>query len=179
MAERFESLNTELTSWLESQHIFFVATAAKDGHVNLSPKGQSSLKVTSPNELIWLNLTGSGNETAAHLLDSNRMTLMWCAFEGPPRILRVYGTAATVHPRDPDWSDCADILPAETGARQYFRMRIDLVQTSCGYAVPLMDFLEDRKVLSMWSEKRGQAGIEDYWEEKNMLSLDGRPTGIK
>ena len=146
--------------------------------MNLSPKGQDSLKVLSPTELIWLNLTGSGNETAAHLLDSNRITLMWCAFEGPPRILRVYGTAETIHPRDPDWARCTELIPAKLGARQYYRVAIDLVQTSCGYSVPLMDFKEDRKVLEMWSEKRGQARIEAYWQEKNTNSIDGLPTGI-
>ena len=178
MGDRFKTLNDDLRTWIESQHVFFVATAAKEGSVNVSPKGQDSLKVLSPTELIWLNLTGSGNETAAHLLDTNRITIMWCAFEGPPRILRVYGTAETVHPRDPEWQACTELIPAALGARQYHRVTIDLVQTSCGYSVPLMDFQEDRKVLEMWSEKRGQDGIEAYWEEKNTQSIDGFPTGI-
>jgi len=178
MSERFPSLNAEFTDWIGKQHMFFVASAAQDGYVNVSPKGQESLHVVSDNELLWLNLTGSGNETAAHLLDTNRLTLMWCAFTGPPRILRVYGTAETIHRDDPDWQACTELLPAPLGARQYYKVHIDLVQTSCGYAVPLMDFNEDRKVLSMWSEKRGDEGIKDYWKEKNAVSLNGAPTGI-
>ena len=178
MAEQFASLSPELIEWIGEQHIFFVATAAAQGHVNLSPKGQDSLRVINGNELIWLNLTGSGNETAAHLLDTNRMTLMWCAFEGLPRILRVYGSADTIHPRDAHWATCTELLPPSVGARQYFRLNIELVQTSCGYAVPFMDYREDRKVLSDWAEKRGTEGIRDYWRDRNQKSIDGLPTGI-
>jgi hypothetical protein len=178
MAQQFESLSAELIEWIGQQHVFFAATAARDGRVNVSPKGQDSLRVVNEREILWLNLTGSGNETAAHLLDSNRMTLMWCAFEGLPRILRVYGSAEIIHPRDDRWAACATLIAPPVGARQYFRLNIDLVQTSCGYAVPLMDFTEDRQVLAQWAEKRGQEGIRDYWLEKNHRSLDGLPTGI-
>ncbi len=178
MAEQFASLSQELIDWIDQQHIYFVATAAQRGRVNLSPKGQDSLRVVDGNQLIWLNLTGSGNETAAHLLDTNRMTLMWCAFEGLPRILRIYGSADTIHPRDADWAACAALLPPPVGARQYFKLNIDLVQTSCGYAVPFMDYVEDREVLSNWAEKRGEQGIQDYWREKNQVSIDGLPTQI-
>lgn len=178
MAEQFDALSTELIEWIGQQHVFFVATAARDGRINLSPKGQDSLRVVNGRELVWLNLTGSGNETAAHLRDSNRMTLMWCAFEGLPRILRVYGTSDTVHPRDAEWDDCARIVAPTLGARQYFRVHVDLVQTSCGYAVPRMDYVEDRQVLAQWSEKRGEQGIRDYWRDRNQRSIDGLPTGI-
>jgi len=178
MAEQFDTLSAELIEWIKQQHVFFVATAARDGRINVSPKGQDSLRVLDGGQILWLNLTGSGNETAAHLLDSNRMTLMWCGFEGLPRILRAYGSAEAVHPRDADWADCARLIPPPVGARQYFKMQVDLVQTSCGYAVPLMDFVEDRQVLAKWSEKRGEDGIRNYWQEKNRLSLDGLPTGI-
>jgi predicted pyridoxine 5'-phosphate oxidase superfamily flavin-nucleotide-binding protein len=179
MAQQFDALSPDLIDWIGQQHIFFVATAARDGRVNLSPKGQDSLRVTGDREIVWVNLTGSGNETAAHLLDSNRMTLMWCAFEGLPRILRVYGSADTVHPDDAQWQACARLLPPPLGARQYFRLHVDLVQTSCGYAVPLMAYQEDRQVLTQWAEKRGADGIRDYWQEKNRLSIDGLPTGIQ
>lgn len=178
MAEQFDTLSPELAEWIGRQHLFFVATAARQGRINLSPKGQDSLRVLGEREILWLNLTGSGNETAAHLLDINRMTLMWCAFEGLPRILRVYGEAHTIHPRDPEWADCAELIPPPLGARQYFKLRVELVQTSCGYAVPFMDFVEDRQVLTQWAEKRGPDGIRDYWQEKNRLSIDGLPTGI-
>lgn len=178
MAQQFQELAAAHTKFIEKQKIFFVATAATEGRVNLSPKGHDSLKVTGPNELIWMNLTGSGNETAAHLADTNRMTIMWCAFEGPPRILRVYGEAETIHPRDPAWETCEKLIPAETGSRQYYRMKIDLVQTSCGYAVPLFDYEGERDVLRDWADKKGRDGVEDYWDEKNQTSIDGLPTGV-
>jgi hypothetical protein len=178
MAEQFSSLSNELTAWIDEQHVFFVGTAAASGQVNVSPKGQDSLRVLSPTEILWLNLTGSGNETAAHILDTNRMTLMWCAFAGPPRILRVYGTAYAIHPRDDAWGSCVDAIPAPVGARQYFKLAIDLVQTSCGYAVPLMDHVSDREVLTRWSEKRGADGIRAYWKDKNQKSIDGLSTAI-
>ena len=178
MAEQFSALTDEQAQWIDKQPMFFVATAARDGRVNLSPKGQASLKVIDGNTLLWLNLTGSGNETAAHLLDINRITLMWCAFEGPPQILRTYGSATAIHPNDAQWDACTKHIPAPIGARQYFSVDIEMVQTSCGYAVPLMAFEEERKVLTLWSEKRGQSGIEEYWQEKNRVSIDGLPTGM-
>ena len=178
MAEQFSELPAELVDWIPQQHLFFVATAAAEGRINLSPKGMDSLRVLNPKELLWLNLTGSGNETAAHVHAVNRMTLMWCAFDGRPNIVRIYGRAEVYHPRDREWSECAELLPPPLGARQYFRVAIDTVQTSCGYAVPLMEFVEDRRVLDMWAEKRGQAGVEAYWAEKNQRSIDGLPTRI-
>ncbi len=176
MADQYDSLGDDHRRFIEKQPVFFVASAAREGRVNLSPKGGPTLVVLDPNRLLWLNLTGSGNETAAHLLDSNRITLMWCAFEGPPLILRVYGRARAVHPDDAEWQACSQRLPAQVGARQYFSIDIDLVQTSCGYAVPLMDYREDRTALTKWAEKKGEQGLRDYWREANAQSLDGLPT---
>ena len=178
MATELPALTEELMDWIHKQPVFFVATAAPDGRINLSPKGKASVKVLNKNELLWLNLTGSGNETAAHLLASNRITMMWCAFDGLPNIVRVYGSAETIHPRDGAWEACAAVLPPPLGARQYFRISIDMVQTSCGYAVPLMNYEGDRDVLDKWSEKRGPEGIRQYWEDKNQTSIDGLPTGV-
>ncbi len=178
MATQYDTLSDELQDWITQQSLFFVATAAPEGRVNVSPKGQDSLRILSPTRLVWLNLTGSGNESAAHVLASNRMTIMWCAFAGAPRILRVYGSAEIVHPRDAKWAEYAQLLPAQAGARQYYVLDIDLVQTSCGYAVPLMEHTADRDVLARWTDKKGPAGIEDYWRERNQSSIDGFPTGI-
>lgn len=178
MSEKFETLSEELTKFIADQKIFFVATAASDGKINLSPKGQDCLRVLGPNEILWMNLTGSGNETAAHLSEANRMTMMWCAFEGPPQILRVYGTAQIFHPRDARWNEFSTQIPSTVGTRQYFLVSIDLVQTSCGYAVPFMDYVEDRQVLSKWAANRGKEGIAEYWQNRNQVSLDGKPTGI-
>jgi hypothetical protein len=176
MSERFETLLDEHQRFIAKQQIFFVATAANSGPVNLSPKGGPSLAVLGPKKLLLLNLTGSGNETAAHLLDVNRITLMWCSFEGPPMILRAYGTARAIYREDDEWEECATRLPAIVGARQYFLIDVDLVQTSCGYAVPLMDYREDRSALTSWAEKRGDEGLREYWVKKNSESLDGLPT---
>jgi len=178
MAKQYSELSPELIDFIGNQHVFFVATAAADGRVNLSPKGQDCLKVMGPNDVLWFNLTGSGNETAAHLREVNRMTIMWTAFTGPPMILRVYGRVQTVHPRDADWQPCVAALPAQLGARQYFKLHIDLVQTSCGFAVPLMEYQADRKILANWAETQGQDNIEKYWRERNGQSIDGLPTGI-
>ena len=146
--------------------------------MNVSPKGMDSFRVTGPTEVIWLNLTGSGNETAAHVRENGRMTVMFCSFERQPLILRLYGQAGTVHPRDVAWPGLAGLFPAFTGARQIFRLRLDLVQTSCGYAVPRFQLVEERPTLTKWADSRGREGIEQYWREKNTRSLDGVDTGI-
>lgn len=178
MSEQFDRLEPAHSEFIGAQQMFFVASAAPEGRINLSPKGQDSLRVLGPSELLWLNLTGSGNETAAHLHAANRITLMWCAFAGAPRILRVYGSARAVHRRDPEWQVCAELIAPPVGARQYFRVQIDLVQTSCGYAVPLYAYEGQRQALTLWADKRGPEGIADYWAEKNTQSLDGLPTHL-
>jgi len=178
MAEFFDALTEDHQKFIQKQPIFFVATAASEGTVNLSPKGGPSVVPLDASRLLFLNLTGSGNETAAHLLETNRITLMWTAFEGPPLILRVYGTAKAIHPSDGDWERYASVLPAQAGARQYFEIDVDQVQTSCGYQTPLMDYREDRSALRKWAEKKGPEGLRKHWAEKNATSIDGLPTGI-
>lgn len=178
MADQFPELSEAHQKFIAKQKMVFIGTAARDGRVNVSPKGHECLKVVNSNEILWLNLTGSGNETAAHLLDTNRITLMWCAVEGPPMILRVYGSAEAIHPRHPDWEACNALLPAPLGARQYYRVKVEMVQKSCGYAVPLFDYKAERDSLKNWTEDRGQDGIEAYWDERNRQSIDGFPTEI-
>jgi hypothetical protein len=178
LAKRFSQLNSELIEFISQQKMFFVATAATEGRVNLSPKGMDSLRVLDANTVAWLNLTGSGNETAAHVLEDGRMTIMFCAFEGRPLILRLYGRAQVYHARDNDWEAYAGLFKMLPGARQIFVLSIDLVQTSCGLGVPLLDYQGERGKLIQWAEHRGPHGIAEYWERKNQLSLDGKPTGI-
>lgn len=178
MGKKLESISPELKEFIENQKIFFVGTAAEEGRVNVSPKGTDSFRVIDANRIVWLNLTGSGNETAAHLLKSNRMTILFCAFEGKPLILRLYGTAKIYHRRDPDYDGYIGLFPENTGARQIIEMEVDLVQTSCGFAVPFLDFKEERQTLNSWSAKQGEEGIRNYWNEKNTRSLDGFETGI-
>lgn len=178
MAKFYESLSPEQTKFIENQKVFFTGTAAKDGRVNVSPKGMDSFRVLSPNQVAWLNLTGSGNETAAHLKEVNRITIMFCAFEGKPLILRLYGTAQTIHEQDKDWDRYYTLFPKSNGARNIFIVNVQSVQTSCGFAVPFMDFKEERPILKDWAEKKGKDGIRDYWKEKNQVSIDGLPTGL-
>jgi hypothetical protein len=173
-------LNTTLIDFIQAQRMFFVATAAADGRVNVSPKGLESLRVLSEAKIIWLNLTGSGNETAAHVRENPRMTLMFCAFEGDARILRIYGTAKVFHPADKGWEERVARFSKMAGTRQIFELDIDLVQTSCGTGVPIMDFIAERGPTEMlpFYEEMGEDGVKDYWARKNVRSLDGKVTGI-
>ena len=173
-------LNQTLKDFILSQNLFFVATAAPDGRVNLSPKGMDSLRILDDQTILWLNLSGSGNETASHLLESPRMTMMFCAFDGNARILRTYGTAKTFHPADKDWDDLIKSFPQMAGSRQIFRMTIDLVQTSCGTGVPIMEFKEQRgyEELLPFYQEMGPDGVKAYWQKKNKINLDGKKTGI-
>jgi hypothetical protein len=178
MSEKFSELSPELINFIGEQHIYFVGTAGAEGRVNVSPKGMDSLRVLGPNDVIWLNMTGSGNETAAHVLENQRMTIMFCSFGKQPLILRLYGQAQVVHPRDADWHALITQFDDYVGARQIFRLAVDLVQTSCGYAVPHCDYKGERVTLEKWADKRGREGVEAYWAERNTLSLDGKDTGI-
>ena len=178
MASQFDAISEAQATFIREQKIFFVATAMADGRINLSPKGMDTFIINGPNEILWLNLTGSGNETAAHLKQNNRMTIMFCAFEGKPMILRLYGNARAYHERDEYWSKNINLFKPIAGGRQLIRMEVDLVQTSCGMAVPLMDFKQERELLKIWAEKKGDAGLREYHKQKNSISLDGNPTGI-
>lgn len=178
MAKFFDNITPELQKFIEEQKIFFVATASEAGRINLSPKGLDTLRVIDSNKVMWLNLTGSGNETAAHLLKNNRMTIMLCSFEGKPLILRLYGTAKIYHERDEEYQANIDLFPAIAGSRQIIEMTVNSVQTSCGYAVPFMDFKEERRQLNSWAEKQGKERIENYWKERNSKSIDGYDTNI-
>lgn len=178
MGKKLDAINKDLQNFIEQQKIFFVGTAATEGSVNVSPKGMDSFRVLNSNKIIWMNLTGSGNETAAHLLKNNRMTIMFCAFEGKPLILRLYGTAKIYHPRDLEYNNLIHLFPKTPGARQVIEMEVDLVQTSCGFAVPFLDYKEDRTVLKDWAEKQGEDKLKTYREQKNAKSIDGFETKI-
>ena len=178
MSKFYKDLNSKLREFIDQQKIFFVGTAGHQGRVNISPKGMDSLRVLNAKQLVWLNLTGSGNETAAHILEQSRMTLMFCAFEGSPLILRVYGNAKAIHPRDDAWAEHIARFPKYPGSRQIFSLDVESAQTSCGFAVPNYQHLEDRDDLVNWAEKTGEDGVKHYWKEKNQLSIDGKPTEI-
>ncbi len=172
-------LTPSLISFIEAQPVFFVATAAASGRVNLSPKGLDSLRVHSATRISWLSVSGSGNETAAHVRENPRMTLMFCAFECHARILRVYGAARVIHPADADWTGAVAPFPAMAGSRQVFTLDIDLVQISCGTGVPEMKFVHQRgpQELLPFYEDMGPDGVRAYWNRKNKISIDGKETG--
>lgn len=163
---------------MERQHIFFVATAPLDteGRINLSPKGLDTFRVLSEHRVAYMDFIGSGNETSAHLLENGRVTFMFCAFEGPPNILRLYGKGHAVLPGSADWDALAQHFALKPSTRQIVVAEIDLVQTSCGFGVPLYDFAGERDMLSVWAEKKGTEGLAAYIQEKNLVSLDGLPT---
>lgn len=179
MGKQYDAIPQNLIDFIKKQKMFFVATAGSEGRVNLSPKGMDSLRVMDKNTVHWLNVTGSGNETAAHVLENQRMTIMFCAFEDTPMILRLYGKASMLQPKDAEWSQQIKNFPTLPGSRQIFTLNIDLVQSSCGMSVPFFDYKEERDQLNHWAKVKGEQGVEQYWAEKNALSLDGKPTGIK
>lgn len=178
MAERYSALQDQHIRFIREQHLFFVGTAGAEGFINVSPKGMDTFRVTGPAEVVWLNLTGSGNESATHVAENGRMTIMFCSFSKQPLIMRLYGRARVVHPRDDGWAALLGLFPADVGARQIFRLSLELVQTSCGYAVPRYEWKGERPTLASWARKKGPEGVEQYWREKNTVSLDGKPTGL-
>ncbi|MCC2616549.1 pyridoxamine 5'-phosphate oxidase family protein [Aestuariibacter halophilus] len=178
MGKRFEHLTKQHIDFIQRQKLYFVATAGPQGSVNVSPKGGDSLRVLDANTLIWLNLTGSGNESAGHVQLDPRMTVMFCAFEGPPMILRTYGKATALHRGDAQWQEYVDLFPASVASRQIFVQHIETVQTSCGMSVPYFDYVADRDDLAKWSDKQGPDGIERYWINRNQQTIDGFDTDI-
>jgi len=178
MAEIFAALEQSHREALEAAPVYFVATAPAEGRINLSPKGMDSLRVLSPTRLAYLDLTGSGNETAAHLLENDRITLMIYSFNRNALILRVYGRGRSVQAGDSEWDCLIGKFPAIAGIRQIFSIDVETVQTSCGYAVPQMELIAERQTLVKWAEGKGEQGLADYRSTKNMVSIDGMPTGL-
>ena len=177
MAKVYPEISDEFAAWIAEQPMFFIATAPLDpqGHVNLSPRGHDSLRVIDPNQVAFLDLTGSGNESAAHLAENHRVTLMFCAFSGPARILRLYGEGEVILPGSEEWEELRPRFPASMpGERQIIRILVTRVQTSCGYGVPLMEYQGQRQKIIEWAEDKGER-IDAYRAEKNARSIDGLP----
>jgi len=166
--------------FIEAQAMFIVATAAAEGQVNVSPKGMDTLRVLDQNRVVWLNLTGSGNETAAHVAASNRMTLMFMSIGPKPLILRLYGTARAIHPRDAEWDELIALFPTLGGSRQIFDLSIEQTATSCGSGVPIMrvESIRGDTELEPFYAAMTEQELHDYWERKNTASVDGYPTRI-
>lgn len=172
-----ESISDGTAEWIGRQHLFFVATAPLDGsgHVNLSPKGLDTFRIFGPNQVAYLDLTGSGDETIAHLRENGRATLMFCAFDGNPDIVRLYGQGRVIFPADETFEALVGRFEPRPGIRSVIVVDVDKVGTSCGFGVPLMDFVEDRDRLSKWAMAKGADAMPGYWASKNAVSLDGLP----
>ncbi|MCB9732223.1 MAG: pyridoxamine 5'-phosphate oxidase family protein [Deltaproteobacteria bacterium] len=175
MAQFFDALSDDHRAFIAEQHLFFVATACADGRVNLSPKGMDTLRVLDDRTVAYLDLTGSGNETAAHLAADGRITMMLTSFGKKPLILRLYGRGDVVRPGDAAWEALAGHFTLLTGTRQIIRVAIDSVQTSCGYAVPRYELVAERQTLVDWADRKGPDGLIAYRRDKNRRSIDGKP----
>lgn len=176
MGRVLDHIDDATVAWIEAQHMFFVGTAPSEGgRVNLSPKGLDSFRVVNPNEIAYLDLTGSGAETIAHIRDNGRITIMFCAFEGPPRILRLYGTGSVHRPGVQRFDELSPLFPERRGVRSIIAISIERMQDSCGYSVPTMEFTGERTRLDAWVEKRSDAELAVYWEQRNATSIDGLP----
>lgn len=181
MAKQFPRLDQKHCEFIAAQHIFFTASASETSRVNLSPRPTDCFRIVNPSTALYLDKTGSGSETAAHLLLNSRLTIMMCSFDAAPQILRLYGNARSI-PRDAEefrqliHTHFYGVTP--TGARQIIFLDINLVQSSCGFGVPFFDYQGERDTLSKWADKKGEDGVRAYWQEKNSTSMDGLPTGL-
>jgi hypothetical protein len=181
MAKQFTCIEPHHREFILQQRLFFTASAAAQGRVNVSPKDGAALRILSANSIAYLGQTGSGNETAAHLRANGRLTVMFCAFAGAPLILRLYGLGEVLSRGSFAYSDLlASAFDNEErpGSRQIVVLAVDMVQTSCGYGVPLFEYAGERRTLTRWAEAKGEAGMEEYRRLKNAFSIDGYPTGI-
>ncbi len=177
MGKTFDVIDENLTTWLMSQPVFFVATAplSGEGSVNCSPKGnRDEFAVLGPRSVAYLDQTGSGVETIAHLRENGRIVLMFCAFEGPPRIVRLHGAGRTVCVGSGEFAQLAQCFPGakSVGVRSIIVVDVARIADSCGYGVPFMSFQEHRPTMDQWSSRKGPDGIHDYWVEKNQASID-------
>jgi len=177
MGRVLDEIDDRLIEWIGNQKVFFVATApsGSEGHVNLSPKGHDTFRILDPHTVAYQDLTGSGIETIAHLRDNGRLTIMFCAFDGPPMIVRLYGTGEVHELGAPGYAELAPRFEEQLGARAIIRLRVERISSSCGYTVPLMAYEDDRDKLIDFAERRGADGLVDYRAEKNSVSIDGLP----
>jgi len=178
VARFYPELNEGHKAFIAAQKLFFTATAPREGRINLSPKGMDSFRCLDGRTVAYLDLTGSGNETAAHLRDDGRLTVMFCSFGDEPLILRLYGTATVVRPGEARWDQLVGRFPPIPGRRQIVLLHIESLQTSCGFGVPVYEFKEARQRLTQWAARRGEEGLADYRHKNNRVSIDGLPTGL-
>jgi hypothetical protein len=177
MSKQLEQIDPDLAAWIARQRVFFVATAplSPDGHINASPKGGESFRVMGPLEVAYQDYTGSGAETAAHLRENGRIVIMFCAFDGPPKIVRLHGRGEVITPGHPRFDEFAALFPANIGTRAFVHATVTRVSDSCGYSVPLYDFRGYRDTLDQWAAKKGPEKLVEYRINRNQQSIDGLP----
>lgn len=178
MAKFYSEISFSLENFIKEQKVFFTATVPRKGRINLSPKGMDTFRCIDHKTVAYLDLTGSGNETSAHLNEDSRMTIMFCSFSEKPLILRLYGHGRVIRPRDKDWQKFYSLFQPLPGERQIIVLDVDSAQTSCGHGVPIYEFKEERQTILEWAEKKGEQGIYEYWQAKNIKSIDGLPTKL-
>ncbi len=178
MAVKFDSINKAHREFIEKQKMFVIGSAGVDGFINVSPKGMDSLKIIDENTVVWMNHTGSGNETSAHVQENGRMTIMFNSFDKTPMILKLYGKAIVIHDKDERWEEMSSLFTEFIGARQFFEMKVELLLTSCGFGVPQYKYIGERNKLQKWAEKKGREGMKLYWSEKNTKTLNGVYTKV-
>ena len=178
MALKFESINKAHKAFIEKQKMFVIGSAGAEGFINVSPKGMDSLKIIDENTVVWMNHTGSGNETSAHVQENGRMTIMFNSFDKTPMILKLYGKATVIHDADKRWEALGSLFSEYVGARQFFEMQVELVLTSCGFGVPQYKYIGERNKLQKWAEAKGREGMKSYWAENNVETLDGVETNV-
>ena len=178
MGKIYAAISAELAAWIQQQKLFFVATSplSAAGHINCSPKGLDSLRILDDHTVAYVDLTGSGAETAAHVNENGRIVLMFCSFEGPPKIARLHGHAEVIVQGMPAWSELGAKLPMQPSARAIVLVHVTRVSDSCGYAVPKMQFVAERDVLERWVQRQGLENLPGYRRDKNAASIDGLPT---
>jgi len=177
MSDRRQNITPEIEAWIRKQRVFFVATAplAQDGHINVSPKGGDSFRVLGPLEVVYQDFTGSGAETAAHARENGRIVVMFCAFQGPPKIVRLHGQAMAITIKDPRYAEFVELFPANPGTRAFVHVQVNRVSDSCGYSVPLYQFQSQRETLDLWAVAKTPEGLKAYRAAKNRKSIDGLP----
>ena len=175
MSKQRENIDSELASWIARQRVFFVATSplSAAGHINTSPKGGESFRVLGPLEVVYQDYTGSGAETAAHLRENGRIVIMFCAFEGPPQIVRLHGLGQVITPEQSRFGEFSPLFPVHAGTRAFVHVMLHRVSSSCGYSVPLFDFQGHRDTLERWAENQGPEKLKAYRAAKNQRSIDG------
>lgn len=178
MAKFYSDLHPSLQNFITEQKVFFTATTPRKGRINLSPKGIDTFRCIDNKTVAYLDLTGSGNETAAHLQEDSRMTIMFCSFSENPLILRLYGQGKVIRSRDKEWQEFSPLFHILPGKRQIIVLEVESAQTSCGFGVPIYEFKEERPTLIEWANKKGEQGIREYWQAKNLKSIDGLPTNL-